>query len=343
MRTIDFRVDILRNGITYGKMLYAQPPTVYMDYNAAIKMTMRGTFLHNDKIDYLNDELRPVMTINGVDYPIGVYRIMTRGDYYTTAGTHYVEIEAYDRASRLTDAKTETREYWEAGTLYDTVISHYLTLAGIKQAAFTPSNHILQSAREDWEIGTEYLTIINTLLDEINYQSLWFDNLGVAQIQPYYAPSASVIKHTYTSNSGLKNLRPEYTTETDLYGKPNVFIAILDNPEYDEPLIATAEIDTPASKLSTISRGIRIPEVYKVDNIASVEELQAYVNKIRDEAMQTSEYVNIETAIMPTHGVGDIVAVSYEDMQGIFREVSWTLTMKSGQSMSHKLQRVVIV
>lgn len=343
MKTIDFRVDVLRGGVPYEKMVYTQPPTIYANYNAAIKMTMRGTFLHHEKIDYLNDELRPVMMVDGVDHPLGIYRIMTCGDSRSAAGIHYDEIEAYDRASRLTEAKTETWDYWAAGTAYDTIISHYLTLAGIKHVAFIPSNAVLQSSREDWDIGTDYLTIINTLLDEINYQSLWFDNSGVAQIQPYYAPSANAIQHTYSANSGLKSLRPAYTSEIDLYGKPNVFIAILDSPEYETPLVATAENDTPASRLSTISRGIRIPEVYKVDHIASVEGLQDYVNKIRDESMQTSEYVNIETALMPAHGIGDVVAVAHSDMQGVFREVEWTLPMQVGQYMTHKLQRVVMI
>lgn len=343
MKEIDFRVDVLRNEIPYEKMIYTEPPIIYMNDDSAIKMTMRGTFLINKNIDYFNDELRPIMIMDGIEYPLGIYRIMTRIDRCNASGIHYEEIEAYDRSSRLTETKTETWDYWEKGTPYDEIISHYLISAGIKNVAFIPSNAKLQSTREDWDIGTDYLTIINTLLGEINYQSLWFDNSGIAQIKPYYAPSAGTINHIYSKNNELKNLRPEYTSEIDLYQKPNVFIAILDNPEYDKPIVASAEIDTPASKLSTISRGIRIPEIYKVDNIASQDGLQEYVNKIRNEAMQTYEYIDIETSIVPTHGVGDVVAVSYEDMQGIFREVSWTLTMKSGQSMSHKLQRVVIV
>ena len=342
MRTIDFRVDVLRGGVPYTQLVYTQPPTVYTDCRTSIKMTLRGTFLRNEKVDYISDELRPVMLADGTEYPLGVYRIVTKSETHTEAGAVYDNIEAYDRAILLTWAKLEKRDYWPAGTSYDTVISHYLTLAGIRHVALVASNHVLQNDREDWDAGTDYLTIVNTLLDEINYDSLWFDSSGAAQIKPYTAPSAGRILHTYGGN-GLKALRPEYTSETDLYDRPNVFIAILDNPEYDTPAVATAENDTPASRLSTVSRGIRIPEVYKVNNIASVDELQAYVNKLRDESMQTSEFVTIDTALIPTHGVGDVVAVVHTGMQGLFREVEWTFPMDAGQYMTHKLQRVVVL
>lgn len=342
MRTIDFRVDVLRGGVPYTRLSYTEPPTVYTDCRASIKMTLRGTFLRNEKVDYINDELRPVMLADGTEYPLGVYRIVTKSETHTEAGTVYDGIEAYDRAVLLTWAKLEKRDYWPAGTSYDTVISHYLSLAGVRHVALVASSHVLQNDREDRDIGTDYLTIVNTLLDEINYDALWFDSSGVAQVKPYAAPSAGRIQHTY-GGSGLKALRPEYTSETDLYEKPNVFIAILDNPEYDTPAVATAENDTPASWLSTVSRGIRIPEVHRVNNIASADELQAYVNKLRDESMQTSEYVTIETALEPTHSVGDVVAIVHTDMQGIFREMEWTLPMDAGQYMTHKLERVVVL
>ncbi len=138
-------------------------------------------------------------------------------------------------------------------------------------------------------------------------------------------------------------LRPEYGSEIDLYNKPNVFIAVLENPEYEMPLIKYAVNAIPASRLSTISRGIRIPEIYKVKNIASEDELQVYVNRLRDESMQTSEYVDIQTANMPGHNVGDVIALVHPEIQGIFREINWQITMEAGMYMTHKLQRVVII
>lgn len=343
MRKVEYRMDVLRNGVPYDQLQFSSAPSVYSDSTTQIKLTMRGEFLHNERVDYIKDELRPVMIIDGVEHFLGTYVIVTKREVGNAAGVKRDSIEAYDRAQRLKWAKLEHRDFWAAGTPYETVISHYLTAAGIKNAMFTPTSNVLQSDREDWDIGTEYLTIINTLLSEINYNDIYFDLSGTARLTPYVAPSAENIAHRYGKSDGVTVLRPEYGSEIDLYSKPNVFIAILENPEYATPMVKYAENDTPGSRLSTISRGIRIPAVYKVDNIASENELQAYVNRIRDESMQMSEYVDIQTANMPGHEVYNVIALVMPEITGIFREVSWTLTMQVGAYMQHKLQRVVIM
>ena len=341
MRQIDFRLEVLRNGVPFTRLLYSSPPTVYADSDAAIKWSLRGSFLHNPAVDYITDELRPMLLIDGAEYPAGVYRFVTRKESHTQAGTIYENVEAFDRAILLRWAKLETRDFWAAGTSYDEIISHYLIGAGITHVAATPSSHVLQSDREDWDIGTSYLDIVNALLSEINYQSVWFDDRGVAHIAPYAALTADNIQHTYTDSAVV--LRPELSSEIDIYDKPNVFIAILENPEYPEPLYATAVNDTPGSQLSTIRRGLRIPAVRKVSNIASQEELQTYINKVRDESMWASEIVDIQTPIMPGHTVGNVIALVHGDTQGIFREKRWSFTLETGAYMTHKLQRVVMI
>lgn len=312
-----------------------------MDSDAAINWSLRGTFLHNQNVDYITDELRPIIIVDGVESPAGVYRFVTRRENHNQAGAVYEDIEAYDRAILLKWAKLEKRDFWAAGTSYDTIISHYLTAAGITHVTYAPSAYVLQSDREDWDIGTPYIEIVNALLSEINYQSIWFDDRGIAQIGPYAALSAENIQHTYTDNAVV--LHPDLSREIDIYDRPNVFIAILENPEYPEPLYATAVNDTPGSQLSTVRRGLRIPAVYKVGNIASQEELQAYINKIRDESMWASEIIDVQTPIMPGHTVANVIALVHGETQGIFREKRWSFSLETGAYMAHKLQRVVMI
>ena len=343
VRSVKYRVDVLRGNVPFSQMHFSDPPSIYMNADAEIKLTMRGEFLQNDQFDTVRDELRPMMILDSVEYPLGVYRVGTAQTIENAAGVKRVSFEAYDRSVVLTWAKTESRDYWPAGTAYDTIIQHYLTDAGITQAVVVPSSAVLQSDREDWDIGTSYLTIINTLLSEINYNSLWFDLAGAARVEPYIAPNASNIAHRIGAAEGVTVLRPEYTSQIDIFAQPNVFIAILENPEYPEPMIAKAVNDTPASKLSTISRGVRIPRVYQVDNIASAEDLQSYVERLRNESMQLSEIVSIQTANLPGHNVGDVVALTHPDLTGLFREISWSMTLQAGALMSHTLQRVVVI
>lgn len=342
MRNIKFRIDILRNNVFFDHLIFSSPPSIYMDSEAEIKLSLRGTFLRNPKVDYLNDEIMPVMIIDETEYPLGIYRIATMQESGSIAGVASDTIEAYDRSVILSWAKLESRDFWAKGTSYDTVIAHYLYAAGISRAITIPSSNTLQSDREDWDIGTSYLSIINTLLSEINYDPVWFDLHGNARIGPYVAPSVNNITHRYGEGQIYDVMRPEYTSSVDFFAQPNVFIAILDNPEYPEPLVARAVNDVPASKLSTISRGIRIPQVYRVSNIASFDELQSYANRMRDDSIQLSEVVSIQTANMPDHTVGDIIALNHPQLTGIFKETGWEMTLAPGQYMNHTIQRLVI-
>lgn len=79
-----------------------------------------------------------------------------------------------------------------------------------------------------------------------------------------------------------------------------------------------------------------------MQNIADAAALQAYADRLCFESMQESDYVDITTAGMPGHNIGDTVAVQIGELAGIFREVEWTLSMAKGASMRHKLQRMVI-
>ena len=339
MRSIDFRMDVLRNGVRFTELVFSEAPSIDCDADAEISMTLRGSFLHNEAVDLLRDELQPVVILDGIEYPVGVYRPATVRQV-TRDGVTLDEIEAYDRALLLSWAKLETRAYHASGSSYSSVINGYLTAAGIAMTMFAPTTATLGSARE-WDVGTSYLTIINELLDELAYDHLWFSNRGIAMLQPYAAPGVSNIAHTFGENA-FRLISPERSKETDIYSRPNVFIVIRTSPDYSSALTATAVNDNPMSQLSTVRRGIRIPEVYRVDNIANQTALQAYANKLRDRGMEAAETVQISTAITPDHQVGDTVALTDSDMAGIYRESGWSFAMEAGSMMTHTLERTVL-
>ena len=66
-RDVRFRVDVLRNGapITHLQWDTGSPPQIIASRDATIHTSIKGTFLVNDAVDYLSDELQPVMTIDG--------------------------------------------------------------------------------------------------------------------------------------------------------------------------------------------------------------------------------------------------------------------------------------
>lgn len=339
MREIGYRVDVIRHGAVLTTLRAVEVPRIDCSAFAEIKMSMSGTFIHDAAVDYLNDELRPVLLIDGVEFPLGVFPISGKTDLFDGA-IHHVVIDCYDRGYILKTTRTEEILHIDAGTGYLAAVEQLLVAAGIPLYIATASAETLATDREDWEIGTDYLTIINQLLSEINYRGVWFDSSGYAVLEPEMEPDAGAIDHRYGGEARL--LRPGVTSEIDLFAQPNVFIVVCDNPDLEAPLTATAENNNPLSSLSILKRGRRIPQVYKVDNIASQTALDEYAKRLAYQSMLQNETVEIETGIDAAHGIGDVVAVNHPQIEGIYEETAWSMILSAGQAMRHTLRRMII-
>jgi len=340
-RTYSHRVEILRGGARVGEIKSIEAPTIDVSATAAIKASMAGTFCYSPLLEPLQDELKIYLTINGVEYPMGVYLISNVRDEYED-GAHHISIEAYDRCYRVQQARTESVLHLSAGANYVETVKGLLTAAGIAMVVAAPTDNVLATDREDWQTGTDYLTIVNELLGEINYQELWFSADGYAMLQPINNPTAENVDHTYTAGEGASVLLPEMTAETDAYDKANVFVVICSNPDYPAPMVATAVNDSLLSPFSTVRRGRRITSVTRVNNIANQTELQAYAQRLMYESMMATETLTLRTAVLPGHGVNDVVAIIHPQAQGIYQEVGWSATLAPGQEMTHELRRSVI-
>lgn len=341
-RIVTTRVDVIRNGVKYSELATydkLQAPKIIMSTDAQIKMSMIGHFVHNDDVDYLSDHIKPYLIIDGVEYPLGVYVPATIAANYNN-GVNYDYIEAYDRALILKQTKLESRLSLAVGTSYLNEVKSLLSTAGITMVISDANASTLATVREDWEIGESYLTVINDLLAEINFRPLYFDLNGNAMLKEYAAPAASLIAHTYESGN-LSIIKPECISTLDAYEAPNVFVVEMSNPDYDDPIIKTAENDNPISALSTVRRGRRIlAPVERVKNIATEAALQTYANNLAAKSMISTEEVEFTTALNPVHVVGDVVALNHEKLQGVFEESYWDLQLQAGKLMKHKARRV---
>ena len=56
--------------------------------------------------------------------------------------------------------------------------------------------------------------------------------------------------------------------------------------------------------------------------------------------MASAETVTWDTANLP-HEVGEIVILQHPQLQGVYEETGWTLTLQAGARMSHTGKRVV--
>ena len=357
--TQEIRYKLLRNNYEYGELFSGNnTPTLRAESSGEIKMSLQGSFLpiavdaHGNKVEvnWLTDEIKPELIIDGISTPLGVLMPSTV-EPNEDKGSTILSIQAYDRCWKVRDTKVEGTIYLSAGTAYLDAVEGLLTASGITTIIKTPSNAVLPEAREDWKTGTSYLKIVNTLLSEINYKQLWFNENGFAVLEPVSSPTAENIQHIFTNKKrDLRNEKevetisvyPKIKRKTDIYQAPNVFVCVCSNADKDAPMVAKAVNSNPQSPLSTMRRGRRIVKVVNVDNIASQEELQAYANTILYDSMTTGEIITIETPLLPGFGVQDVSAIKYDDVFGICIEKSWSMSLTPGGTMQHTLEKVVI-
>ena len=356
MREISVDYVIVRNGADYGKIQPAEnsAPQLRMDRDGEIKTSLSGTFLPtvfdfsnnplpDAEVNWLSDQIRPELIIDGVAFPLGMYLPASVTENIDRAGTGLVSlsVQAYDRCWQV-QTYIPTQIYFASGADYIASIVSLLTSAGISLISSAVNSSTFTEAREDWNLGTDTLTVVNQLLGEINYDSLWFDKNGLAVLQPTATPNASSIKHTLDANDPDVMVLPGIQAKKDIYTAPNVFKVICDNPDKSAAMTATSINSNPQSPLSVQRRGRQIMSVSYVDNIASQNELQAYADRLRNESMFTGETITVKTGLLPGFGVGDVTALIYGDRFDICVEKAWSMELRPGGIMTHTLEKVVV-
>lgn len=341
-RTVAFVYDVYRDGAKYETLEAVGTPTIRTVASGELKMALSGTFIQNPNVDFLTDTIRPSMILNGETYPLGEFYATTVPISYEN-GVDHMQVEAYDGCLILKQATLTDMLTLKAGKKYTDIVQNFLTENGIEKAIIENSSATLATDREDWDIGTPALTVINALLKEINYNPLWFDLEGNARVQKYVQPSANTVSISYASGE-TSIIASDCSSSLDTYSAYNVFIAVVSSPDYELPMRAVSVNDDPASPLSTIRRGRRIvAPVVKLDNIASQEDLQEYVDNLRFKSMASGETITFTTANNPIHGVGEVLSIDHERLSGIYEETEWTMYLSYSGQMEHKAKKVVFV
>nr|WP_315021858.1 hypothetical protein [uncultured Aminipila sp.] len=331
--------DVIRNGVRLTELQALKESTLKMNSSGEIKTVLSGSFKANSKVNFLSDWIRPWIEINGKIKYKGLFSATTVEEDYN-GQYDLIKIEAYDKAIILKQNAIEQKIYFKSGLKYLDAIRTMLNINDINEWIIEETDKTIQNDREDWEIGTSYLTIINELLSEINYNSIWFNDEGLPVIAKKNNPTVDDIDFSYRADR-FSLIESECTKETDAYDSYNVFIAMVDNPDYEKPLVAIATNEDPSSLLSIQSRGRRIvAPVFKLDNIASQNELQDYVEKIRNESMQSTEIYKIKTAINPEHTVLNSIYLDHPKVRGLFQEEEWEITLDSSDTMTHTIKKV---
>ena len=340
-KTPTFRFDIVENGVCIGQAFALNKPSVKCDSDAEVKLSLSGEFVLNiQPPNWLKARIKPYLIIGGKESSLGEYLISQADDCTDKKGVKFWQIKGMDLGRIPQRSRTEKRVLFQAGQRYTDIVQSILLELGISRIIAIQSDATLKNDRTDWEIGTSWIKIINSLLAEINYQSLWFDTEGNARIQPHRQVDGTVIDHRYESGE-LSQIKPQVDISSDIYKAYNVFTAMVSSPEYEEPMIAVSVNDIPTSRISTVNIGRVQAPIEKLDDIANQEELQKYVDNLRFQSMCSTETISFRTALNQ-HQVRDIVSIHHPQASGIYQETQWKMTLSFDGEMTHTAQRVVI-
>lgn len=337
---IRYVFEALRNNIVYKELKVIDGGQIICDASASIKRSITCSAVVPPDVDFMTDELRASMILNGVKYTLGVFNITTTPATVDANGTRLYHLEGYDRTYKLQQKKTETRNegFIQAGVKYTDKIKELLTTAGITNYICEESPLTVPADREEKAPGTSYLTIINELLNEINYNSIWFDSEGFARCEKYISPVEKAPTFSYRAGANSIIMRA-HEISNDAFDACNVFIVGVSNSE--TTIYKTAVNDDPLSKLSTVNRGRIVAPLVMLDSTADETTAQEYAENLKLKSMLSNETLKIKTGVDRQHEIFDVVAVDLPEVSGKFSEVGWSLTMDGSGLMSHTLRRAV--
>lgn len=347
-RKFTFRYDLLSSAnVKQAGLTGVLDCTVEQNWLADVKRKASFTIRDTGLINYLQDRIQPWVrlwlppygTSDFVEWPQGVFLLTSPVRKVGRLEVVTRDVEGYDPLQVFAEELMTTRYTVAAGVVYTTQIS---TLLGSIPKQVETSAKTLPAARE-WDPGTSKLAIINDLLTAINYESLSFDEDGMAIVQSYRSPAVRPAQYDYADDQDSVML-PDTEQELDVFGVANQWTLTVSEP--DRPALTATYTNTdPSSPTSTVNRQRTIGIFETSVDAVDLTTLQARAARLAFEASQVFEAITFETAMMPMHSGNDVytirrAALAVNDKYG---EHTWSMNLRAGAKMSHRARRVVTV
>lgn len=349
IRKVSFRYDLLnRNDIKIGELDSITRATISYGESRTIKRS--ATFGLNDyqqrHINFLSDQIQPwfVLHMPGggvVEWPLGIF-LLESPARNVSGRISARDIGAYDKTIIVEQDKFSRRFFLEKGTNYITAVTRILNTAGITKINIAATNHTLPTDRE-YKIGTKKHVSCNELLREINFNTLWIDEMGFVRSEPYITPASREVTHVYDTLKDSIVMLP-IKERLDIANRPNEFVRVAINRESEKELVSVFVNDDISSPISTVNRGRNITDYATIDEIGSQEALDEFVRRLAEESTMAFSHISFETALMPTHGGAETLLCIFPDVfEGArkFHETSWEMPLIHHGAMKHEARKVV--
>ena len=160
VRDFSLRYDILRGKIKYAEAEAVGAAAVSMDARRKIKQVFTGDLILPEQMERLTDRLRPVLILDGTEYPLGQF-ILTTAKQVREGGRCFCRCEGYDLCFLAQRTRLEERLFLQSGERYTDWIQALLQKCGILSAivedsdeTFSTDRRIGRSARRFWMSST---------------------------------------------------------------------------------------------------------------------------------------------------------------------------------------------
>lgn len=286
------------------------------------------------KIDYLTDRIKIYYVINDTKYSLGEYMIINpkrKNDVVTAS--------IMDLTCLIQRQRELTPVVFKKGTPYHDVLSYFIIKSGYTKINIEETDAVLQSDRvfDDTKNRLEWF---NEVAKEINYTSLETDEDGYFVSKKYRQTTLSNVTQIYRIDQ-TSIISGDIEVDEDFWNVCNIVKCVHSNPN-TPLLVSVARNDDPSDPFSTYSIGEVLLSV-KIDNVADKQELDTIATKMLFEQMQVAQDITFNSLVNPTHKLNDVIQLFSPDLEGIFLESSWTIPLKAGSLMTHKMRRLVDV
>lgn len=286
------------------------------------------------KINYLTDRIKIWYVINDKWYSLGEYMMIKPKNKNGIVSTSIMDLTVLIQRRRELEPVVFVK-----GTPYHDVLSYFIIKSGYTKVNIEATDSVLRSDRvfDDTKNRLEWF---NEVAKEINYTPLEADENGYFVSRKYRQPTLSNVKHIYRVDKN-SIISGEIETEEDFWNTYNVIKCVHSNPS-TSLLVSIARNDDPSDPFSTYAIG-EVPLTVKVDNVADKQELDTIATKMLFEQRQITQDVVFTSLINPMHGLNDVIQLFSPNLEGVFLENGWTIPLKAGSLMTHKMRRLVDV
>ena len=183
------------------------------------------------------------------------------------------------------------------------------------------------------ESGETYLSMVDAILSAMAYDGgygwkLQIEGNGSIYISPYSNSSVATFS---CDNENV--IETSFNIERDWFECPNVFRVRYGN------YIAIARDDDPESDLSTLSRGREIWMEEESANLMDNESIGEYAQRRLNETQSKSEKISYTRRFLPEVNQGDLVRISYPEINGDYYVESQSITLGINAKVSETVYR----